>query len=184
MVEKLETERLLLLPSDPRLAEAVAGYFVRNRAFLRPFEPVHEEAFFSASGQRRFLRQEQRDMAAGNCIRFWAIRKKAVGIVMGSVALSGIVRGSFQSAYVSYRSDTAHLNRGYTTEALARLVAFAFNNLVLHRLEANIMPRNKPSLRVVEKLGFVCEGLSHAYLNINGIWEDHLHMVKINDKYV
>lgn len=55
-----------------------------------------------------------------------------------------------------------------------------FTKLQLHRLEANIMPRNKRSLRVVEKLGFYNEGLAEKYLNINGQWEDHLHLVLRN----
>jgi ribosomal-protein-alanine N-acetyltransferase len=50
----------------------------------------------------------------------------------------------------------------------------------LHRIEANIMPRNQRSLRVVEKLGFVDEGLSRDYLKINEKWEDHIHMVLLN----
>lgn len=42
------------------------------------------------------------------------------------------------------------------------------------------MPKNKASLRVLEKNGFENEGISRYYLNINGVWEDHVHMVKIN----
>jgi len=42
------------------------------------------------------------------------------------------------------------------------------------------MPRNLPSLRVAEKCGFQNEGLSPRYLQINGKWEDHVHMVKLN----
>lgn len=42
------------------------------------------------------------------------------------------------------------------------------------------MPRNKASLRVLEKNEFQEEGLAKHYLKINGIWEDHIHMVKIN----
>ena len=54
------------------------------------------------------------------------------------------------------------------------------NKEFLHRLEANVMPKNKASLRVLEKNQFVNEGISKYYLNINGVWEDHVHMVKIN----
>ena len=42
------------------------------------------------------------------------------------------------------------------------------------------MPRNKASLRVLEKNGFTNEGTASEYLNINGVWEDHIHMVKLN----
>ena len=51
---------------------------------------------------------------------------------------------------------------------------FAFEQLRLHRLQIAIIPRNKPSRRVVEKLGLRLEGMAERYLEINGTWEDHL----------
>jgi len=65
--------------------------------------------------------------------------------------------------------------------ALKSGVKFIFNTVGLHRIEANIMPRNISSLKVVEKLGFQNEGLSPNYLKINAMWEDHLHMVLRNE---
>ena len=64
--------------------------------------------------------------------------------------------------------------------AVEMLVRYAFEELKLHRIEANVMPRNAASLRILEKNDFVNEGLSKYYLRINGIWEDHIHMVKLN----
>jgi ribosomal-protein-alanine N-acetyltransferase len=60
------------------------------------------------------------------------------------------------------------------------LIDVAFGKLALHRIEANIMPRNTASMRVVAKLGFYDEGLAKSYLKINGKWEDHIHMVLLN----
>ena len=180
MEDVLTTDRLLLYPSNPCLARAVFDYFTRNRLFLQPFEPARESSFFTLSGQRRLLLQERRDAADGVGFRFWTIRKTYPRQIIGSVSLGGIVWGSFQNANVSYRSDKDLLCRGFVTEALSRLVSFAFLTLGLHRLEANIMPRNAPSLRVAEKLGFTLEGLRRAYLSINGVWEDHMHMSLIN----
>ena len=57
-----------------------------------------------------------------------------------------------------------------------------FNDYKLHRIEANIMPRNEPSLKVAKKLGFIDEGILHKYLKINGKWQDHIHMALINNK--
>ena len=51
---------------------------------------------------------------------------------------------------------------------------FAFEELRLHRLQIAIIPRNRPSRRVVEKLGLRLEGMAERYLEINGTWEDHL----------
>ncbi len=44
------------------------------------------------------------------------------------------------------------------------------------------MPRNLRSLKVVSNLGFNYEGVSNSYLKINGKWEDHIHMVLLNEK--
>ena len=54
------------------------------------------------------------------------------------------------------------------------ILKFAFEELHLHRLQVSIVPRNNSSRRVVEKLDLRCEGLAEKYLEINGIWEDHL----------
>jgi ribosomal-protein-alanine N-acetyltransferase len=67
------------------------------------------------------------------------------------------------------------------TEAIKKGIDLVFNDYGLHRIEANVMPKNVRSLRVTEKLGFYNEGIAHKYLKINGIWEDHVHMVLLND---
>ena len=51
---------------------------------------------------------------------------------------------------------------------------FAFEELHLHRLEICIVPRNTNSRRVMEKLGVREEGVAVRYLEINGVWEDHM----------
>lgn len=63
------------------------------------------------------------------------------------------------------------------TETTKAVVKYAFKDLGLHRIEGNVMPRNERSLRVVEKCGFQSEGIAEKYLKINGVWEDHVHMV-------
>ena len=63
--------------------------------------------------------------------------------------------------------------KGYMGEALPQMVAFAFDELGLHRLEANIRPENEASLRLVQSAGFHKEGYSPRYLNIDGDWRDH-----------
>lgn len=123
-------------------------------------------------------------MAAGSQYRFWVILRETADRIVGSVALTNVLRGSALSCYLAYRADAALQNRGYTTEAAARLLEFAFTQLGLHRVEMSIMPRNKPSLRVAHKLGFICEGLSPAYLNINGAWEDHVRLSKLNPTWL
>ena len=54
------------------------------------------------------------------------------------------------------------------------LARFAFDELRLHRIQISIIPRNSASRRVVEKLGIRDEGVAARYLEINGVWEDHI----------
>ncbi len=59
------------------------------------------------------------------------------------------------------------------TEGLGLVVRVAFDQLQLHRLEANIQPDNTSSLNLVRRLGFRREGYSTAFQFINGKWRDH-----------
>jgi [ribosomal protein S5]-alanine N-acetyltransferase len=95
------------------------------------------------------------------------------GALTGQVSLGGIARGPLQSAYMGYWIGTAHAGRGYMTEAVGLALRHAFLTLGLHRVEANIQPDNGPSRAVAQKNGFLLEGFSPRYLQINGRWADH-----------
>jgi ribosomal-protein-alanine N-acetyltransferase len=96
------------------------------------------------------------------------------GAFAGEINVSAVQRGPFQSAYVGYWIDEAYAGLGYVPEAVVSVLRFAFEELHLHRVQIAIIPRNKPSRRVVEKLGIREEGIAERYLEINGEWEDHL----------
>ena len=64
--------------------------------------------------------------------------------------------------------------KGYMLEAVRGAVRFAFQDLRLHRVMANYVPRNRRSARVLRQAGFEIEGYARAYLCLNGRWEDHV----------
>ena len=177
----IETERLLLKTLGEEDAEAVAGYFFRNRDFLEEWEPKREASFYTAERQRAELVYEQGEMDAGRMLKLW-IYKKDGGKLIGSLAFSNIVKGAFLSCFLGYRLDGDEAGKGYMTEAIKGALDTVFGEYGLHRIEANIMPKNIRSLRVVEKLGFQNEGYARKYLKINGVWEDHIHMVLLSDR--
>lgn len=176
----LKTQRLLLLPAEEGLAARLAAYYRRNQDFLRPFEPPREEDFFTEAHQRGILRREVEEAEQNTSRRFYLQLPDQPDRIIGMAGLNNIVWGAFRSAFLGYKLDGDLAGRGYMTEAVAAVTDFAFTQLRLHRIEANVMPRNRASLRVLEKNGYVNEGLSRYYLNINGVWEDHVHMVRIN----
>jgi ribosomal-protein-alanine N-acetyltransferase len=92
----------------------------------------------------------------------------------GEINLSGLQRGPFQNAYVGYWIGEEFAGEGYIPEALVVLARFAFDELKLHRIQVAIIPRNHNSRRVVEKLALREEGVAARYLEINGVWEDHV----------
>lgn len=101
------------------------------------------------------------------------IRRRSDGAILGAVELSQIARGGFQSAYLGYYLGAPFVGQGYMTEALALAVRHAFRDLKLHRVEANIQPTNRESIRLVKRLGFRREGYSRRYLKVSGRWRDH-----------
>jgi ribosomal-protein-alanine N-acetyltransferase len=98
---------------------------------------------------------------------------RASHAILGAVNLNCVVRGLFQSAYLGYWVGAPYAGRGYMTEGLNLVTRFAFGELGLHRLEANIQPANVASLRLVRACGFRMEGFSPRYLKIGGEWRDH-----------
>ncbi len=92
----------------------------------------------------------------------------------GEVNLNNVVRGALQSGTIGYWIDRARAGQRYVAEAVVVLARFAFEELQLHRLEICIVPRNANSRRVMEELAIREEGVAQRYLEINGMWEDHV----------
>ncbi len=122
-----------------------------------------------AFASRCAARQRERQLGTGYGFGVFVDNQLA-----GEMNVSAIQRGPFQNAYVGYWIDERLAGQEYTPEALVVAMRFAFEDLRLHRLQISIIPRNKPSRRVVEKLGIRLEGMAEKYLEINGNWEDHL----------
>ncbi|WP_067478842.1 GNAT family N-acetyltransferase [Actinomadura hibisca] len=101
------------------------------------------------------------------------VRVRETGAAAGMVNINSIIRGRYQGASLGYAAFTPSAGRGYMTEGLVATLRYAFNDLRLHRLEANIQSANEASLALVRRLGFHYEGLSPGYLYIDGAWRDH-----------
>ena len=96
------------------------------------------------------------------------------GAFAGEINLNNVVRGAFQSATIGYWIDQSRAGKSYVAEAVAVLAHYSFEELQLHRLEICIIPRNANSRRVMEKLAIRTEGLAERFLEIDGVWEDHV----------
>jgi [ribosomal protein S5]-alanine N-acetyltransferase len=129
-------------------------------------DPVEDRDAFAVRCSAR-----QRERQLGTAFGFGIF---VDGELAGEINISSVQRGPFQSAYVGYWVDERRAGQGYVPEAVVAICRYAFEELYLHRLQISIIPRNTASRRVVEKLDLRCEGMAERYLEINGVWEDHL----------
>ncbi|MFZ3557859.1 GNAT family N-acetyltransferase [Streptomyces sp. BH055] len=157
------------VPGDaPALADAV----VRNREFMRPWEPYRPEGYYTA--------REQAERITDRSGATWLLFDRAAGgRVVGRAALSGIHLGPLCSANLGYWVDADHRGRGLVPAAVEEVCRAARDELGLHRVEAGTLTDNEASQRVLAKCGFVRYGLAPKFLHINGGWRDHVLFQRI-----
>lgn len=144
-----------------------------SRSHLQPWEPSWPRDDLTKTAFKRRVRHYQREARADQGYAF-LVFDEADDRLAGGIALTNVQRGVTQSASVGYWLGRSELGRGYMTDALRTMVAFAFRTLHLHRIEAATQPQNTASIRVLERSGFIREGYARDYLKIDGVWRDHL----------
>ncbi len=149
-------------------ASLVVDYFQRNRDYLQPWSPLYDESFHSLSAWEARLSNSAQPP---NTVYFMTADAEKM---LAYLSLSNIVYGAFQACYMGYSVDREYQGRGLVSSLGKCAIDHAFNQLGLHRIMANYMPRNERSARVLRRLGFVEEGRAKDYLKINGRWEDHV----------
>jgi len=155
---------------DPQDAEVLARLLTENRDFLAPYEPLHEESYFTPKGQRADIDAALKGHQQGAGLP--QVILDETGAVIGRITLSGIVRGALQSCSIGYWVAQAAGGCGVGTAAVTRMTQLAFEELALHRVQAETLVDNARSQRVLEKVGFTRHGLAPQYLRIAGRWQD------------
>ncbi|MGB5132138.1 MAG: GNAT family N-acetyltransferase [Steroidobacteraceae bacterium] len=101
----------------------------------------------------------------------WGVIRLEDDRVIGTCTLFAINEAQGR-AELGYALGQEYWGCGYMKEALTALVDFAFGELGMRRLEADIDPRNAGSLRAVERLGFRREGVLRERWKVNGELQD------------
>lgn len=172
---RLYGKRVMLRPLVAPDFASWSDVRLRNEKWLVPWEPARlpnqgdptreRDAFTTRCAAR------DRDRQMGVAYAFGLFVDSAVS---GEVNLNTVVRGAQQSGTIGYWIDRSRAGHGYIAEGVCVLLRFAFEELRLHRLEICIIPRNTNSRRVMDKLQLRDEGVAQRFLEINGVWEDHL----------
>jgi ribosomal-protein-alanine N-acetyltransferase len=168
---QLETERLLLRELKSTDAEAMYRYLS---------DP--EVTRYLATQPHRSLKQTQ-DLVKFLASLFqkgegfrWGITLKAgdaAGVVIGTCGYHAWAKDHFR-AEIGYELAHAYWGQGIMAEAMEALLAFGFEQMTLHRVEAMVLVGNRASARFLEKLGFQQEAVLRDYEFVQGRFRDVL----------
>lgn len=181
-VPQIRTERLLLAIPGASAANALARFNRENQRHLAPWSPRMTAGQIDPEGCAQMLDAAVAAARQGTRYAFLVFEGPAgaAGPVVGYLNFSEIVRGAFLACYMGYALAEVEQGKGYMSEAARAGIDFIFNEVRLHRIMANYMPRNLRSCAVLQRLGFSVEGTAKAYLYLNGAWQDHVLTSLIN----
>lgn len=174
-----ETDRLILKVLKADAAEDVLQFYLDNQELFEKYEPERPDNFYTIGHQKALLICEYNLTVKLSAVRFYVYRKEQPQQIIGTVCFRNITRSIYQSCEVGYKFDERYQHQGYAFEALYTGISIMFDDLRLHRIEANVMPVNTASCHLLESLGFTAEGVARGNALIRGKWEDHLRYALI-----
>jgi ribosomal-protein-alanine N-acetyltransferase len=161
----LTSRRLRLRQFRDEDTDAMHQCFANPEAMRFWNHPVHTKRIETERAVRRFVD------CTPSYYRFWAVADAKTDRCLGMVNYhAGHIRS--KRVAIGYIVDPAHHRKGIATEAVAAMLDFCFGELGIHRVQAFIHPDNTASCKLVEKLGFRCEGLLRDHLRVSGVWRD------------
>jgi ribosomal-protein-alanine N-acetyltransferase len=170
---RLAGRRVVLRAPERRDWQPWAQLRGESRAFLTPWEPSWSGDALSRGAFHRRLARYAVDWRTDQGYSFLLFRLEDDALV-GGIGLTNVRRGVAETGSLGYWVGERHARKGYMTEGLQLVLAFAFDRARLHRVEAACLPHNEASRRLLLKSGFRLEGQARAYLCIDGRWQDHV----------
>ena len=164
MLPQLETGRLCL--REMRVADGPALQAFQDRPSYWRHQAVEpEELANGVERARRYLKY--RGEGAGRRLFVYVAMFKGDGTIVGQASLQ---RSAPAIASLGIGIDGDHAGRGLATELAARLLAFGFETLRLHRIEADVAIENAACIRLLERIGMTREGVARDCIRAQGRW--------------
>ncbi|MGB1204518.1 MAG: GNAT family N-acetyltransferase [Chitinophagales bacterium] len=112
----------------------------------------------------------------------WTIRKRENDEFLGEVGMN-LSSKKYNRGEIYYSLLPKYWGKGYATEVTKRIIIYGFEVLKLHRIEAGVATENAASIRLLEKIGMIREGLRRKVLPIRGTWKDnYMYAILEEDK--
>lgn len=162
----IETERLLLKELTPELYDYMFANWEETVIMTYLGSPNEQDFELEKEKYRKGLTSYYLSF------KNFLMVEKATGIVIGKIGFHTwkAVHSRAEIGYGLYREH--HKRKGYMTEAMLPILRYGFEHMDLNRVEAFASPLNTPSIRLIEKNGFINEGLLRQHYGKNGVAED------------
>lgn len=162
----LETKRLVLRKVTKEDANSILKYLSDKEVMkyygLEPFKSIND-----ALDEISWYQSLQNNKTG---IR-WGITLKEQGIVIGSCGFHNKVSEHFRTE-IGFELSKEQWGKGIAHEAVEAIISYGYEHMNFQRIEALIEPPNLSSQKLVEKLGFIREGLLRNYEFTSGKFDD------------
>ena len=162
----IETERLMLRESNDELMKKAATALSDRE--IMAFYGLHRQEELAVELERARIGMR----TAYISFKIWYLIPKLSRRIIGFCGFHDWAFRHFRAELGYAISDQEDKQQGYMTEALDAVIRYGFEQMGLNRIAANIAPDNHPSLRIVEKMGFVREGYLRQHHYVDGKLHD------------
>jgi len=163
----------------PENFNLLVNYQNENKKHLSQWEPSREQGHFSPSNTEQRVNNSFNKFQQGTELTLVAFHHKEKTKIIGQCSFSNIIYGAFRACNLGYSICEQEQGKGLMFELLHASIEYMFDELKLHRVMANYMPSNTRSEQLLNRLGFQKEGYAKSYLEIAGVWQDHVLTSKI-----
>lgn len=162
----LHTERLVL--REVNIGDAAEIFFLRSNEQVLQY--LDKQPATSVEEAAAFIQRIREDQAKTAGI-LWGITVKNSPEIIGTAGFWQMQKEHYR-AEIGYALHPGFQGRGIMNEALKAVLAYGFETMKLHSVEANINPANSASRKLLEKNGFIKEAYFKENYFFNGRFID------------
>lgn len=178
---------ITLIPATVDYAAELLQFELENRAFFEARINARPSSFYSLEGITKALELAEQDALADVGYQYLIVAAQGIDSmehdspqntsqnIVGRINLSRVRRAHFHSAELGYRIAQAACGQGFASKAIGLVMAKAFTELQLVRLEATASEINHASIQALQRNGFSQFGRALRSFELQGCWYDLLH---------
>lgn len=151
---RYETKNLILAIGNEAFADKINDYLIRNREDFSKWDLKLNDSYFTMEYQLRAVQAEQRIFLKGEGARYYLFKKENLYRVIGNISFGLSEKEVDGHCVLGYKIDSSERCKGYAYEAASYLIPIFAKEHRIDSIYAEILPENRPSLILAEKLGF------------------------------